>query len=172
MSCGRISLIRSLYGPFKCLIILQWIRVNELYKLMESFFQIRFRIIGQKPKNIKTNSEAWISIKVQCVIYQWIRHDKFYKQMEYFFSNFEFVFELLAENRKIFKWISRRGYWSKWNVLAICKWIRLNELYKLMESFLHISKSFFQLTTVFWNNSGVVFMHARWGSICADQQAF
>ena len=39
-------------------------------------FQIRFRINGQKPKNIQTNSEGSILIKVQCVKYQWIRLDK------------------------------------------------------------------------------------------------
>ena len=69
-------------------VIHQWIRLNELYKLMENFFkfQISFGINGRKPKNIQTNSEAWILIKVQCVIYQWIRFDKFYKLMESFFQ--------------------------------------------------------------------------------------
>ena len=45
----------------------QWICLDELYKLMESFFQIqiRFRLIGQKPKNIQTGSEASILIKKQ-----------------------------------------------------------------------------------------------------------
>ena len=58
----------------------------------------------EKSKNIETNSEAWVLIKVQCVIYQWIRLDKLYKLMERFFSNLEFVFvfELLTENPKIF----------------------------------------------------------------------
>ena len=41
--------------------------------------------------------------QLQCVIYQWIRLNELYKLMESFFSNFNFVFELLAENRKIFK---------------------------------------------------------------------
>ena len=46
----------------------QWIRLNELYKLMESFFfkfRIRFRTFGRKPKILaenrrilKKNSEA------------------------------------------------------------------------------------------------------------------
>ena len=59
--------------------------------------------MAKKSKNIETNSEAWVLIKVQCVIYQWIRLDKLYKLMESFFKNFEFVFELLTENHKIFK---------------------------------------------------------------------
>ena len=38
----------------------QWIRIDELYKLMESFikFQMHFRIIGRKPKNSQMNREA------------------------------------------------------------------------------------------------------------------
>ena len=50
-------------------VIYQWIRLDKLYKLMIFFFQIRFRIIGQKPKNIQANSEACILIKVQCICY-------------------------------------------------------------------------------------------------------
>ena len=53
---------------------------------MESFFQIRFWINGRKPKDIETNSEAWILIKVQCVMYQWIHLDKLYKLIESFFK--------------------------------------------------------------------------------------
>ena len=64
-------------------------------------FQISFRNFGWKPKNIQNNNEAWMLIKLQCVIYQWIRLNELYKQMESFFSNFEF----LAENQKFFKWI-------------------------------------------------------------------
>ena len=57
------------------------IRLNELYKLMESFFQIlnSFQNFGQKSKNIQTIREAWILIKVQCIIYQWIWLDKLYE---------------------------------------------------------------------------------------------
>ena len=29
-------------------VIYQWIRLNEFYKLMKSYFQIRFRINGRK----------------------------------------------------------------------------------------------------------------------------
>ena len=64
------------------------IRLNELYNLMESFFQIlnSFQNFGQKPKNIQTIREAWISIKVQCIIYQWIWLDKLYELMKSFFK--------------------------------------------------------------------------------------
>ena len=41
------------------------------------------------------------------------------------------------------------------------KWIRLNNLYNLLESFFQILKSFFELTTIFLNNSVGVLMHAR-----------
>ena len=69
-------------------VIHQWIRLNELYKLMESFFKFKicFRINGQKPKNIQTDSDAWIFIKEQCVIYQWIHFDKLYKLIVSFFQ--------------------------------------------------------------------------------------
>ena len=49
-------------------------------------FQICFQNFGWKPKNIRTNREAWILIKVQCSKYQWIRLDKLYKLMESFFQ--------------------------------------------------------------------------------------
>ena len=81
---------------------------------MESFFfkfQIRFRIIGRKLKNIQNRGVN--IIKVQYVIYLWIYLDK---------------------------------------------------LYKLIESFsFQISKSLFEFTTIFLNNSGVGFMQATWG---------
>ena len=65
-----------------------------------SKFRIPFCIFGRKPKNIQKISEAWILIKLQCGICQWIHLNKFHKLMESFFSNFEFVFELMAENQK------------------------------------------------------------------------
>ena len=39
------------------------------------------------------------------------------------FSNFEFILEFLAENRKIFKRIERCEYWSKLNIVIIYQWI-------------------------------------------------
>ena len=82
---------------------------------------------------------------------------------KFFFSNFNLVFEILAENWKILKKrIVRLEHWSKCNVLGIYQWIRLNELYKLMESFFQILESFLELVTIFINNSGIGFMEERW----------
>ena len=109
-------------------------------------FQIRFRINGQKHKNIETNSQAWILIKVQCVIYQRIRLDKLYKLMGNFFKF----------------WITFLNYWQKteknirtnseaWILIkaqcVIYQWIRLNKLYKLMESFFSNIELVFELLT-------------------------
>ena len=57
-------------------------------KKWEPFFklQIRFRIDGRIQNIIQTNSEAWILIKVQCVLYQWISFDTLYKQIGSFFQ--------------------------------------------------------------------------------------
>ena len=57
-------------------------------KKWEPFFklQIRFRIDGRKPNIIQTNSEAWLLIKVPCVLYQWISFDTLYKLIESFFQ--------------------------------------------------------------------------------------
>ena len=48
--------------------------------------------------------ESFVLIS-RVLVYQWICLVKLYKLMESIFSNFEFVFELLTENRKIFKLI-------------------------------------------------------------------
>ena len=79
-------------------VIYQWICLNDLGKLMWFFFIFKFWIsvwiFYRKQKCFQTNSEAWILIKVQCVIYQWIRIDKLYKLIESFiqisnsFSNY------------------------------------------------------------------------------------
>ena len=42
------------------------------------------------------------------------------------------------------------------------QWIRFDELYKQMKSFFQISKSIFELNTLFQNNSNVGFLYARW----------
>ena len=72
----------------------QWICLNELYKLMKSSFQSCYRIIGRKQKNIQTNSEAGILIKVLCIIHQWIRLYKLNKIMESSFQISESFFKL------------------------------------------------------------------------------
>ena len=87
---------------YQCNILIymyQCIRLNDLYKLMKSFFQILnsfskfwaenrkiFRNFGRKTKNIQKNSKAWILIKSQCVIYQWIHLNEFFKLMKSFFQ--------------------------------------------------------------------------------------
>ena len=79
----------------------QWIRLDELYKVMESFFQIRFRIIGRKPKNGQTNRVGNIDQSAMCYIsnYQWISLDKLYKLIKSFFFPFsESFFELYIYN--------------------------------------------------------------------------
>ena len=53
------------------------------------------------------------------IIHQWIRLNDLYKQMKKRFLNFEFVFELLAQNRKISKGIARREYLLNFIVLCI-----------------------------------------------------
>ena len=64
---------------------------------------------------------------------------------EKFFSNFDFLeilpsqkMKILSENKKIFKRIARREYWSNCNV--IYQWICLGKLYKKMDFFFQISK--------------------------------
>ena len=57
-------------------------RVLQINEKIFSNFEFVFKLaIDQNRKNIQTNSEAWMLIKVQCVIYQWIRLDKLYKPM-------------------------------------------------------------------------------------------
>ena len=65
--------------------------------------------------------------KIAMYLYQWIRLYKLHKLMENFFPEFELVFELMAENRKIFEQIARCEYWLKCNVLLYI-WIRLYNL--------------------------------------------
>ena len=83
-------------------VVYQWIRLNELYKLMKSFFQISFENLGQKQKKFK----PLILIEVKCIVYQWIRLDKLYKLMESFFQISELFFELVT----IFKINSGVGF--------------------------------------------------------------
>ena len=101
------------------------------------------------------------------VKHQWIRLNELYKLVEiFYFFYFEFVFEFLAENWKIFKQIARREYWWKCNELTIYQWIWLNKLYKPMESFFQISNYFLNYwpkTEKYLTNNKVRFMQARWG---------
>ena len=63
--------------------------------------------------------------------------------MFFFFSNFKLVFELMAENRKIFKLIARREYWSKCYVLYINGFVLTSSTNK--------SKFFFLILNLFSN---------------------
>ena len=39
-------------------VIWQWIRLNEFYKLMKSFFHSNFKLVFEKTENIQMNREA------------------------------------------------------------------------------------------------------------------
>ena len=139
----------------------QALQTNE--KLFSNFKLVFLILTKKKMKNIQTNKEVWILIKLQCFIYQWITLNKLYQLIEKSFSNFNFVSKLLAENRKIFKPCE---YWYKCKCIMY-QWIWLDKLFKLfksLESFFQISESFFKLVTIFLSNSGVRFMHARRGT--------
>ena len=93
----------TFFNKFQC-VIYQWIRLNELYKLMESFFRIRFPyLFWPKAENFSnefvTNSNTLFLSHMFDVVHQWIRLNELYKLM-FFFSNFEFVFEFLSEKYK------------------------------------------------------------------------
>ena len=103
-------------------IIHQWIHLNKLYELMESFFQISNSISNFGPKTdfffFKRIARQYLVLNIWCYtsmdLSQWAlqiggKH----------FPNFNFVLEFLAENAKFFKRIGRREYWSKYNELYI-----------------------------------------------------
>ena len=64
----------------------------------------------------------------------------------FFFSNFEFIFEFLAKNRIIFQRNSETRILIKLQCV-IYQWIRLNELYKLMEKLFSNFKFVFEILT-------------------------
>ena len=74
-------------------IIHQWIRLNELYKLIESCLQTYGKLFSNF-EFISTKNKVRILIKFYCVKYQWIRLDKLYKLMESFISNFGIIFRI------------------------------------------------------------------------------
>ena len=43
-----------------------------------------YEFLAKKQKKNQKNSEAWILIKLQCVIYQWIHLNELYKLMASF----------------------------------------------------------------------------------------
>ena len=94
----------TFFNKFQCFIY-QWIRLNEMYKLMESFFRIRFRyLFCPKAENFSnefvTNSNTlFLSHMFDVVATSMNCLNELYKLME-IFSNFEFVFKFLSENYK------------------------------------------------------------------------
>ena len=123
----------------KCLMLYinLFVSTSSTEKIKSFFFkfQINFQIIGRKPKNIQMNSEAWILIRVQCVIYQWIRLDKLYKLMETFFFKFRIRFQIIERKPKNIQTNSEARILLKFHCI-IYQWTRLDKFYKLMESFL------------------------------------
>ena len=102
---------------------------------------------------------------------QWIRLDKLYKNKGKLCSNFEFVFELLAENWKIFKLIDRREYWWNCNVLFINGFVSTCSK-NLWKFFFLFSESFSELTTIFLIIVALGLCMWGGGGICADQHTF
>ena len=76
----------------------QWIRINELYKQMESFFRISNSFSNYWPKTEKYSNQLDIEslIKVQYIVYQYIQFNKLYKLMEKFSKILESFFELVT----------------------------------------------------------------------------
>ena len=77
-------------------VIHQWIRLNDLHKLMKSFFfKFVFKWMAENQKMFKRIAirEYWSNCNV-LAIYQWIRLDKLYKLIESFFQISESFFEL------------------------------------------------------------------------------
>ena len=90
-------------------VIYQWICLNELYKLLKSFFkfQISFLNFGQKTKNIQKNREVAMCIDQIAMCY--ISMDLSQQALQTngkLFSNFKLVFKFFAENLEIFKRIA------------------------------------------------------------------
>ena len=63
------GILRSEYwSNCNVLYMYQWISLDKLYKLMESLFFFLnsfFELLAENSKNILTNSDVWITIKVQ-----------------------------------------------------------------------------------------------------------
>ena len=72
-----------------------WIRLDELYKAMESFFKfwLIFQIIGRKPKNIQTNSEG-VNIDQISIFYISVDSSRQALQTNGKLSNFVIIFRI------------------------------------------------------------------------------
>ena len=126
----------------------QWIHLDKLFKVMEfffSYFELVFVFLAENWKLFKRIARHEYESKCNVLsINQWIRLDMPYKLMESFFSNFKNVFELLANNRKIFKQLQRCKYLLKCDVLYINKFISTRSANQW--------KAFFKFWTYFWVN--------------------
>ena len=89
-----LNKVASVLGPLINVLYINWFVLTSSTNLLKAYFKFVFRIIGRKPENIQTNSEARILIKVQCILYQWICLDMLYKLTESFFQISESFFEL------------------------------------------------------------------------------
>ena len=154
----------------KCNVLAIAISINLSGQALHTNVKLFSNYWPKTKKNILTNIEAWILIKVQCFIYQWIRLDKVYK-----FLNKESLFLILysfsnywPKTKKIFKRIERREYWSKCNVLFIN-----GHALQTYESFffkfqIHISN----WLQIFNKIVALCLCKLGWEGICADQHAF
>ena len=98
------------------------------------------------------NSEAWIFIRVQCVIYQWVRLNKFYKLMKSFFK-FQILFsELLAEKQKIFERISMLEMNIDQSAMRYISMDSTRQALQANEKLFQILELFFKLVLIFLDN--------------------
>ena len=141
----------------------QWIRLNEFYKLMESFFSHFEFVFKLSARNrfffFQINSEAWILVKLQCVSY--ISMDSSRRALqtnERLFVNFIFVSKFWQKTENFGlkpKNIQKNS--ESWILIklqcVIYQWICLNKLYKLMEKLFKISDFFYEILTENRKNS-------------------
>ena len=137
--------------------IIKWFRLSVCTTILKrKVFQSTFRnkfCLSVCTTILKKNSwPLFLSTDTfyQCVIYinGFVSTSSI---MESFF--FKFVFELLAENRKIFKRIARSEYWSKCIVLHINRFV-LTSSTKWWKAFFKFLNNF-RINDNFLNNSGV-----------------
>ena len=69
-------------------VVYQWIRLNQLYKLLERYFNVQFvfKFLAKNGENPFFQIEAWILIKLQYFMYQWILMNELSKLMKSFFK--------------------------------------------------------------------------------------
>ena len=114
-----------------------------IWKVFESTFRNRFRL-SVCTTIFKRIAELCFYLKCLMLYINGFFSTSTTNLWKAFFSNFKFVFELMAENLKIFKRIARREYWSNCNVLS---GISMESSWQALHSyqwkaFFHISNSF------------------------------